>query len=218
MSRLVDLLLSLPPLVVLAIAFLLPAAEASVFVGVLIPGETAVVVAGVLAQAGVLPLWAVMVASAAGAVLGDQIGFLLGRRYGESLLNRMPAWVNRHDRAIRVLDLVRRRGVAAVLLGRWTASLRAFVPGMAGLSGLRHRTFSGANLAGGVIWAVAVSLLGYLAGAGFRRVEHQLNLASGVVLGALALLAVALILIRRLRGRSRTPDAPPSPTYKDSHR
>jgi len=198
MRPVVDLLLSLPPLAVLLVAFLLPAAEASVFVGVLVPGETAVIVAGVLAQSGVLPLWAVIAAASAGAVLGDQVGFAVGRRYGETLLQRMPHWVNRHDRATRVLDLVRRRGAVAVLLGRWTASLRAFVPGMAGMSGLAHRTFTVANVVGGVVWAVAVAVLGYLAGAGFRRVEQQLNLFSGLALGVVAVVALAAILVRRL--------------------
>src|SRR3954454_9428231 len=122
MSSLTSLLLALPASVILLVAFLLPAAEASTFLGVIVPGETAVLVAGVLAQSGRLPLWAVIVAATLGAVLGDQIGFFVGRRHGQPLLYRLPPWIIRHARPERVLDLVRRRGAVAVVLGRWTAS------------------------------------------------------------------------------------------------
>lgn len=199
MSHLVDVMLALPPSVVLLVAFLLPAAEASLFVGVLVPGETAVVVAGVLAHEGVLPLWAVMVAATTGAILGDQIGFQVGRRYGPALLSRLPAWLRRRERPERILDLVRRRGPVAVLLGRWTAALRAFVPGIAGMSGMRLRTFTIANVIGGAIWAVVVALLGYLAGAGYRQLEHRFNVGSGVVFAAVLLVAVIVALVRRIR-------------------
>lgn len=203
MSHLVDLLMTalmgLPPALVLLVAFLLPAAEASLFVGLVVPGETAVIAAGVLAHAGVVPLWAVMVCAAAGAITGDQIGFHVGRRYGPTLLDRMPHWLRHGDQYERVLSLVRRRGAMAVVLGRWTASLRALVPGVAGMSGVSSRTFGWANAAGGVFWAVAVALLGYLAGAGYRQVEQQLNLGAGVVLAGVVVVALTVWLIRRRR-------------------
>lgn len=217
MSHLIDLLMSalmaLPPALILLAAFLFPAAEASLFVGLVVPGEIAVIAAGVLAHAGVLPLWAVMVCAAAGAVVGDQIGFHVGRRYGPALLERMPRWMRHRDQHERVLTLVRRRGALAVVIGRWTASLRALVPGVAGMSGLSARTFTLANAAGGVVWAVAVSLAGYLAGAGYRQVEQQLNLGGEVVLGAVAVLAIVVWLLRRRHHRSdpahtKDPDDP----------
>lgn len=205
MSHLVDLLMSaltaLPPALILLAVFLLPAAEASVFVGLLVPGETAVIAAGVLAHAGVLPLWAVMVCAAAGAIVGDQIGYRVGRRYGPALLDRLPRWLRQRGQHQRVLSLVKRRGALAVVLGRWTASLRALVPGVAGMSGLSSRTFGWANAAGGTVWAVAVTLLGYLAGAGYRQVEQQLNIGSGVLFGGLALTAVLLWLLQRRHHR-----------------
>jgi undecaprenyl-diphosphatase len=146
-----------------------------------IPGETAVIVAGVLAHSGRLPLWAVIVAASAGAILGDQIGFQVGRRYGDRIMNRMPRWLYRHGRPDRALAFVQRRGPLAVILGRWTASLRALVPGVAGMSGLGKRRFTAANSAGGTIWAVVCSLIGFLAGAGFRAVEQSCTLVPASV-------------------------------------
>lgn len=199
MSSIAQWLMSLPPGLILGLTFLLPAAEASVFVGVLIPGETVVLVAGVLAQAGVLPLWAVMAAAVSGAVIGDQVGFRVGRRWGPALLERMPPWVRRRSHPEQVLDFVRRRGVLAVVLGRWTASLRALVPGIAGMSGLRPRTFTVANTAGGVVWGVIVALVGYLAGVGYGRIESRINQAGWLLLGLLALALLVISLVRRRR-------------------
>jgi membrane-associated protein len=93
MTAVTSLLLALPASVILLVAFLLPAAEASTFLGIVVPGETAVLVAGVLAHSGRLPLWAVILAATLGAVLGDQVGFFLGRRHGQPLLDRLPRWI-----------------------------------------------------------------------------------------------------------------------------
>ncbi len=219
-DQVMSALTALPPALILLTAFLLPAAEASMFIGLVVPGETAVVAAGVLAHAGVLPLWAVIVCAAAGAIVGDQIGFRVGRRFGPGLLDRLPRWMRHRDQHERVLSLVRRQGAQAVILGRWTASLRALVPGVAGMSGLSSRRFTIANAGGGMVWAVAVALLGYLAGAGYRQVEQRLNVGGGVVLAGLTVTAVVVGLLRRRRHRtSPSPDdrsALPNPTSTDS--
>jgi len=81
----IDWLAGLPPWLVITVAGLLPALEASTFLGLLVPGETAVIIGGVAAHSGALPLWAVMVAAAVGAVVGDQIGFVVGRRSSSKL-------------------------------------------------------------------------------------------------------------------------------------
>ncbi|WP_446210094.1 DedA family protein [Micromonospora sp. IBSANI012] len=202
MDRVLGVLLALPPALVLALVFLLPALEASTFLGLLVPGEVAVLVGGVLAHEGRLPLWAVVVAALAGAALGDQVGYLVGRRYGRRLLARAPRRLVRSGQLRRALDLLRRRGAAAVVVGRWAAALRALVPGLAGLSGIPQRTFTLANLAGGALWAVAVGVLGYLAGASYQVVERRLGLGGEALLGALVVVVLARIWrYRRLARR-----------------
>jgi undecaprenyl-diphosphatase len=158
MGAIMDALLTLPPLLVLFFAFALPAAEASVMVGMVIPGETAVIVAGVVAHEGNLPLWAVITAAAAGALIGDQIGFRVGRRLGPHLIDRLPARVRNSGNVERVLEFVERRGMLAVILGRWTAMLRAMVPGICGMSGMRQPVFTVGNVIGGIVWAVICSV------------------------------------------------------------
>ncbi|KAB1912404.1 DedA family protein [Micromonospora sp. AMSO31t] len=205
-----DLLVALPPVLVLALVFLLPALEASTFLGLVVPGEIAVLVGGVLAHEGRLPLWAVILAAVAGAAVGDQVGYLVGRRYGRRLLARAPQRLVRSGELSRALGLVRRRGAAAVVLGRWAAALRALVPGLAGLSGIPRRAFTVANLAGGALWAVTVALLGYLAGASFRLLERRLGWGGEALLAVVVLVvAVRLVQARRTARRERAGTARP---------
>ncbi|MCF0094691.1 DedA family protein [Micromonospora sp. MH99] len=213
MDRVLNVLVGLPPVVVLVLAFLLPALEASTFLGLVVPGEVAVLVGGVVAHSGRLPLWAVVVVALAGAVLGDQVGFLVGRRYGRRLLNRAPRRFVRSGEVRRAFDLIRRRGAAAVVFGRWAAALRALVPGLAGMSGIPRRTFTLANVAGGALWAAAVAVLGYLAGASYGLLERRLGLGGEVLLAVVALVIVARIWGgRRAARRERAAREPAKPS------
>ena len=195
MTQLVEVLLALPPLLVLAAALVLPAVEASALVGLVVPGETAVFVAGVVAHGGRLPLAGVVAAAAVGAVVGDQVGYRLGRRWGPGLVGRLPARLR--ARVEQVTAFVGRRGRWAVLLGRWTALLRALVPGVAGASGMGQRDFTVFNVLGGVTWAAVVAGLGYGAGAAYASVLHRLDHASEIVLAVVVVLVVGWLVLRR---------------------
>lgn len=205
MTSLLDAVVSLPPWLVLALVFALPALEASVFVGLVIPGEIAVLVGGVVAHGGGLPLWAVVVAAVAGAGVGDQVGFLVGRRYGQRLLDRVPARLRRSGEVDRALALLRHRGAVAVVLGRWAAALRALVPGLAGMSGMRQGVFTLANVTGGALWATVVAVAGYAAGASYRALERRLGVAGEVVL-AVVVIAVAVWALRGRRAAKKRGD------------
>src|ERR1700712_5082444 len=114
MGSVIDAMAGLPPALLLTLVFLLPAAEASFLLGMVIPGETAVLLGGVAAEQNRLPLAGVLAAAIAGAVIGDQVGFLLGRRYGPAVAARTPRFLGGPARFDRALGLVRRRGSAAV--------------------------------------------------------------------------------------------------------
>ena len=195
MTQLVQVLLALPPLLVLVAALVLPAVEASALVGLVVPGETAVFVAGIVAHGGRLPLAAVIAAAAVGAVVGDQVGYRVGRRWGPGLVDRLPSRLR--TRADVVTGFVARRGRWAVFLGRWTALLRALVPGVAGASGMGRADFTVFNVVGGVTWAGVVALLGYGAGAAYETVLRRIDHASELALAAVVVLVVAWLLARR---------------------
>lgn len=189
----------------LAIVFALPLLESSVFAGFVVPGEIAVLLGGVLAAQHRVALWQVLVAAIAGAVLGDTIGYAVGRRWGHRLLHGTVGRLvqRRHlDRAERHLA---ERGAKAVFFGRFTAALRVLVPGLAGMAGMRYRTFVVYNVAGGAVWATETAVIGYVAGASWRHAEH---LASRIGLAVFGLFAAAFgtsLVVRALRRRGKHP-------------
>jgi undecaprenyl-diphosphatase len=199
-----DALRALPPTLTLIMAFLCPALEAAVMLGVVVPGEIAILVAGAAAQAGAVPLWAVIVAGVAGAIIGDAVGFGVGRRYGERMLGWLPERLVKPEAVRATTELLRRRGPIVVLIGRMTALLRALVPGLAGISGLTWRRFLPYNVLGGVIWATTVAVLGYLAGASLAVAQERLGMVSNIVLGVLVVVVLVVWLrshVRRQKSR-----------------
>jgi len=187
-------ILSLHGWVALSVVFLLPALEASAFIGFLFPGEIAVILGGVLAFEGRISLSATLTVAIAGAVIGDTVGYWVGRRWGRRMLEgSLGRFVKPHhiDRAERYL--ADRGGGKAVFFGRFTAALRVMIPGLAGMARMRYRTFLLNNLAGGAIWATVFVLLGYVAGTGWRRVEALAKRASLVLL-LLALVIGGIVL------------------------
>lgn len=175
MGHVLDAILRLPPLLVLALVFLLPALEASAFVGVVVPGEISVILGGVLANQHKLALAPVLVAAIAGAIIGDTVGYWVGKRYGERMLAKLPDRILKPEHVERAQQTIRQFGGRAVFLGRFTAALRALVPGMAGMSRVGYGRFLAWNALGGALWAAAFVVLGYLAGSQYHRIEHYAN-------------------------------------------
>ena len=202
MSHFIDQLLSsAPPALVYLLVFLVPALEASVFVGFVLPGETAVLLGGAIASQSRVQLTGVMAAAILGAVIGDTIGYLIGRRFGgplqQSRLGRVVG-ARRWQAAERFL---RRRGGPSVFLGRWTALLRALVPAAAGMAKLPYRTFAVWNIAGGILWATAISIAGFLAGNAYHRLEKYLGDGALVLLTLIIIVLVVHHMLRERRHR-----------------
>jgi membrane-associated protein len=168
-------------------------------VGFIFPGETAAVLAGVLAYYGRLNLAVAFVAVIAGAIVGDSIGYVVGRRWGLRLLEGPLSRFIQPKHVQRSQDVLQRRGGWAVLIGRATAGLRAIVPGLAGMAKLPYRQFLVFNAIGGILWGTAFVLLGYLAGAGWRTAAHTAGTAGLSAAGVAAVGIAAVVLVRRRR-------------------
>jgi membrane protein DedA with SNARE-associated domain len=181
-------------------------AEAAILVGMVLPGETALLVAGVFCNAkyGSLNLGVMIVIAVACAILGDSVGYEFGKKFGPPLRrSRLGRWVGEH-RWAKVDGFLHRHGGKAVLFGRLTALLRALTPSMAGMSGMRYRTFLLWNATGGLIWASGCVILGYAFASALNVVGQTLTWAP---LGILAVLIVGYVLVHLRRRRIERAEA-----------
>jgi membrane-associated protein len=172
-------------------------AEAAIMLGFVFPGETAAILGGVLASKGGVNLTAIVAVVVVCAIVGDSVGYAVGDNWGPQLLRLGP--LRKRQKGINAaLDQLNRRGPAAVFVARFSAFLRAIVPGLAGLSSMRYRTFLWSNAAGGLCWGVLYTLLGYFVG---QRVEKATGIASDVVLGLILVVIVVLIVRHHRRDK-----------------
>ena len=201
MSGVLDGLLTVPAPVAYLLIFLLVFGEAAIFVGFVLPGETAVVLGGVLASRHSISLTALMILVVVAAVIGDSVGYEVGRHYGERVLRWRP--LRRHGHRLDgARGYLRTRGAYAVFLGRWTAFLRAVMPGLAGVSRMPYPRFLMFNALGGLVWGITFCLVGYLAGESYHVVERQVGTAGALVTAAVLLVALIAWHLRRRRAEA----------------
>ncbi len=203
----INAITSMPPLAAYAIIAALVFGEAAIFIGFVLPGETAVVFGGFLASRHDLDIVTLCVLVFLSAVVGDTVGYEVGKHAGPRLL-RLRIFQRHQSRMDAASDLLRRRGGPAVFLGRFTAFFRAVMPGLAGLSQMKYRTFLVWNALGGLIWGVGFSLVGYFAGASYDKVAAQIGRGSAIVIGVLVVAAIVVWQVRRRRAE-RSEDAMP---------
>jgi membrane protein DedA with SNARE-associated domain len=133
--------------------------------GVPVPGETGLITAGVLASGGKLQIELVIATAAAGAIVGDNIGYLIGRRGGRWLLERPGRFHSQRTQALQNGEVFfKRHGPKAVFLGRFVLGLRVWASWLAGATHMRWRSFVFWNALGGICWATAIGLLAYFLG------------------------------------------------------
>ncbi|MGH7609315.1 MAG: DedA family protein [Candidatus Dormibacteria bacterium] len=185
--------------------------------GIPFPGETVLLAGAVYAStSGRLSLAGVVAAAAAGAVVGDNFGYLIGRAAGRALLERYGGWVRLTPRRLELLDrFFQLRGPLAVFVARFVVVLRTVGALFAGAAEMRYPVFLLFNALGGAAWATTYGVLGFELGHAYRRLEHSVSGAS-IIVGAvlLALLLVALVLARRRLERwavGSAADPPPRP-------
>ena len=208
MSSLLDGILGLDPLLILAVTALLVFLEDAIFIGFVIPGETAAVLAGVGAGLGHVPLPVSIAVVVVAAILGDSVGYEVGRKFFGPRVLTMPVLERHTERIGRAQQFLQRRGGVAVFLGRFTAFFRAMMPALAGASHMPYRQFLVWNAAGGVVWGTIFVMVGYVAGASYHQVEKQVGRGIAVFL---AVVVVAAIITWRVRSERRSSEAPKDP-------
>ena len=184
-----------------SLGYILPAIIGLESMGIPSPGETALVLAAVLASQGKLQIWLVILIGVASAIAGDNLGYFLGRRFGREVLARPgPLW-NRRLAAIRYGDrFFARHGPRAVFFARWIALVRFAAAWLAGINRMPFRLFFFWNALGAVSWGVTYGLVGYYAGEAGAGVLARFGIAGIVIL---VLVSVGIPLVNRFRRRRR---------------
>lgn len=210
MSGVVEGILSLHGGAALALLFTFTALEAPAFIGLVLPGELALVLGGVLAHSGRISLAAAVALGVAGAIAGDSAGYWLGRRWRHLLLASPIGRRVKPSQVERAEAILGRRSGVTLFVGRLTAGARVLLPGLAGAARIPYRTFLLWNAVAGAVWATAHVMLGYAAGESWRRIHHLAGRYALYLLLATALLAAAVLGVRWLRRRHRARSAEPA--------
>jgi membrane protein DedA with SNARE-associated domain len=173
--------------------------------GVPIPGETALIAAAVIASQGKLQIELVIALAAAGAIVGDNIGYLIGRRGGRWLLQRPGPFLRQRQEVLRVGEpFFAAHGPKAVFFGRFVLGLRVWASWLAGATRMRWPAFVLWNGLGGIAWASAVGLIAYLLGHSAGNAIEAFGIY-GLVAVLLAILSAFLLHRRHVRHRDQAP-------------
>jgi membrane protein DedA with SNARE-associated domain len=180
----------------LVLLFLLVAVESA---GIPLPGETALITAAVLAHHHYKIEWVIVIA-AAGAIVGDNLGYWLGRLGGRRLLERFQLTRRYAERALPPAErFFKRHGGKTVFLGRFVAFLRITAAWLAGISRMHWWQFFAWNALGGIVWATGTGLLAYWAGKAAADAVQRYGLYAVVVLVALGVIAFVGVRVWRKR-------------------
>jgi membrane protein DedA with SNARE-associated domain len=191
-------LIDIPANVGYAAVFALIAIET---MGIPVPGETALIAAALLAHKGQMDIVTLVLIGSAAAIVGDNIGFAIGRKGGRKLLLR-PGPL--HGQRLKVIEIgepfFERHGPKAVFLGRWVSGLRIASAWLAGINGMSWPTFLLWNALGGIVWACAVGFGVYALG---QLAEDILTIAGPIAAGVFVAGIIAVVVIRHRRAAHR---------------
>lgn len=189
--------------------FVIVFAESGLFFGFFLPGDSLLFTAGLLSYTGRLaPLPVLLIGCFLAAFLGDQVGYIFGRRVGPSIFNRPNSRLFKQEYVTHASDFFERNGSKTIVLARFVPVVRTFAPILAGVSRMHYRTFVIYNAVGAAIWGMGVTLLGYLLGRqiGPEKIDKYLLPIIAVVI-LLSLLPVALEFYKHKRGRTKATPA-----------
>ncbi|MFG2587467.1 DedA family protein [Streptomyces sp. NPDC048438] len=176
-------------------------AESGLLIGFFLPGDSLLFTTGLLVTTGDLkyPLWLVCLLIALAAIIGDQVGYLFGRKVGPALFKRPDSRLFKQENVEKAHDFFEKYGPKSLVLARFVPVVRTFTPIIAGVSRMDYRSFITFNIIGGVLWGVGVTLLGAVLGK-IDFVHENIEM----ILILIVLISVVPIAIEFLRARSKS--------------
>lgn len=179
-------------------------AESGLLIGFFLPGDSLLFTTGLLVSTDQYlhyPLWLVCLLIVAAAILGDQVGYLFGRKVGPALFRRPDSRFFKQENVEKAHEFFEKHGAKSLVLARFVPIVRTFTPIIAGVSQMRYRLFVIFNIVGGVLWGAGVTLLGAVLGQ-VEFVHHNIE----AILVGIVLLSVVPIIVEYLRARRKGGD------------
>ncbi|KPI20013.1 SNARE associated protein [Actinobacteria bacterium OK074] len=180
-------------------------AESGLLIGFFLPGDSLLFTCGLLITAGTLdfPLWAAIALICLAAILGDQAGYMFGKKVGPSLFKRPDSRLFKQENVAKAHEFFEKHGPKSLILARFVPIVRTFTPIIAGVSGMQYRSFLKFNVIGGVLWGAGVTLLGSWLG----NIEfvHK-NIEAILILIVFVSVIPVIIEFLRARGKSKKAD------------
>ncbi len=183
----------------LAIICIIVFVETGLFVGFFLPGDSLLVTAGVLAAAGVLNIWTLLIFVTICAIAGDQVGYIIGHHMGKFLFRKKDSFLFHHDHLLKAQAFYDKHGPKTIVLARFVPLVRTFAPPVAGASSMHYRTFVTYNVIGGVLWVFSTILGGFFLGKLVPNLDKYLYL----IIGAIIILSFVPIAIEFWKSRRK---------------
>jgi membrane-associated protein len=181
-------------------------AERSILLGLVVPGDVIIALGGVYAARGDLNVVVVIVVAFLAAVCGESTGFWLGHRYGMRLVRRLP-FVNRFESKLEdVQGYFERHGGKTVAIGRYATAAGAMIPFVAGMAGMRYRRFLLFDVPAVLVWAIGITMVGYVFGRNLDVVETILTRFGWGILALFVVFIGGRFVWKRVRGKDNAPD------------
>jgi membrane-associated protein len=175
--------------------FLIVFADSGLLLGLVLPGDSLLFTAGLLASQGHLDLWILIIVALLGAILGDSAGYAFGKRVGPKLFTREDAWLFTTHQLEQARHFYERHGGKTIFLARFVHFVRTLAPMIAGAAGMPYGTFLVYNIFGGLFWVISVSTLGSWLGNTIPDIDQYLL----PILGVIGLLAFAPTLVHLIQ-------------------
>ncbi len=170
-------------------------AESGLLIGILLPGDTLLLGAGILAAQGVLPVVPLALIVMASAVVGDNVGYSIGRRTGPRIFRKKDGIFFRHEHIEKAEKFYRKHGGKTIIMARFVPIVRTFAPLVAGVGKMPRKQFLYFNVIGGVLWGGGITFLGYWFGTKVPGLEHYI----GPTILAVTILTFGSVIYHALR-------------------
>ena len=172
--------------------------ETGLLIGLFLPGDSLLIVAGLVAAAGGLNIWALILLLGAAAIVGDSTGYAIGYRAGPMLFKREQSLLFNPKHLVRTRDFYARHGAKTIVIARFVPIIRTFAPVVAGIGRMEYQRFIFYNVAGGLGWVISLTGAGYLLGRTIPNIGAYVHIVAIVVI-ALSMVPIVTEYVRTRR-------------------